>query len=349
MTILLAPTLEADNIGWYLAPSFDPLLLKDAVGSSPFLATKGRGGRDLLAEIRLLADRRPAILDPAQNEAALVRNGRSQRKGWAELEESLDAAALVSPGTYLAEGMSRADAAAALRAERDWARLRKARRRRVFAAVAVDRHFLRDRVDELIAAFRNMDCDIWLTLSGRDDPLSLQGAVEALVRLVMACPRVAVMRCDIGALGGLAFGALMGSIGLTGGVRHSPDGGGGTGNDIPVIYVRTLQSFKKTDLLQSWVQRDADIEHHLSCDEGCCEGQSILRYADPAFASEATIHNMLSLRVEIDAVRKLDHVKRPAKFISLATHALFQHEWMRDTLGKIKVDPQLRQWADLRS
>jgi hypothetical protein len=212
----------------------------------------------------------------------------------------------------------------------------------------LDAHVLRDQTATLIDIFGAVDCEIWLTLSHRNDPLSLDRSVLALVDLVRAVPKVALMRSDVAAIGALAFGATSSCIGLIPSLRHSPDGGGGIGNDIPVVFVRTLLSFKKGDLLQAWVQRDADVENDLRCPEWCCENASLVRFADPALAGLAVLHNMVSLRAVIDDV--LDVAAGPLrqkKFLSLAKIADYQHDRLRQYVDTIKAESQLRQWARL--
>jgi len=331
-------------VGWYLPTTFDPALLKDAVASSPFLVMKGKGGAKQLDDLAQLSLHPTVFLDPAQNEAKKVIKATSVRTGWAELQGHLKVAGLVSPGAYLYPAQTKPELARVVRAEQAWVDDADGDG---FCALCVDADFLRHRTSELIKQFRPLDCGVWLTLSHRNDPLSLQGTVAALVELIQACPNVALMRTDVAGVGAVAFGAAMASIGLSGGMRHSPDGGGGAGNDIPVVFSRTLQSFKKTNVLQGWVQRDADILHDLNCLEWCCAGGSILRYADPALAFETAIHNMVSLRAVAEEVMGLHGSARAAKFVSLARTAWFQHERLSDSIDTIKAEPQLRQWAQV--
>lgn len=331
-------------VGWYLPTTFNPALLKDAVESSPFLVMKGKGGAKQLDDLARLSLHPTVFLDPAQNEAKKVIKATSIRMGWAELQSHLKVAGLVSPGAYLYPAQTKQELARVVRAERAWVAETGSDG---FCAICVDADFLRSRTPELVKQLASLDCRVWLTLSHRNDPLSLQGSVAALVDVVRACPNVALMRTDIAGVGAVAFGAAMASIGLSGGMRHSPDGGGGAGNDIPVVFSRTLQSFKKTNVLEGWVQRDADILYDLNCLEWCCEGGSILRYADPALAFETAIHNMVSLRAVAEEVMGLDASARAAKFVALARTAWFQHERLSDSIDTIKAEPQLRQWAQV--
>lgn len=344
MPALLTPALDASTIGWYLPPSLDVGLLKEATNTAPFLVVKGRTGVKQAHELSRLGVQPTIVLDPAENEAKKILASKSVRTGWVEIETGVNAAALVSPGTYLYSAMSQTEAAQVLKAERDWVAEAGGHG---FAAVCVDAHYLRDRGTELVDLVESLDCDVWLTLSHANDPFSLLGTVTALVELVTACPRVALMRSDMAGLGAAAFGSLLTSIGLSGSVRHSPAGGGGVRTEIPVVFVRTLQSFRKADTLAGWVQRDADIEYDLRCLDWCCEGGSLLRYADPAMAREALVHNMVSVRAVVDEVMELDPSERARKFVALAKHAWFQHERLSDAVAGIRAEPQLRQWAEL--
>jgi hypothetical protein len=344
-TLVIPKPVLTGDIGWYAPASFDATQLKQAADTAPFLIFKGKPGVARANDLRSLGVSIEVVVDPSQYEAAKVRKGKVDRAGWDLIETSANAARLVSPGAFLDEGITPSLANHMVESEVQWVASNGGD---AYASVCLDAHTLRDQTAALIDILGSADCDIWLTLSHRNDPLSLDRTVQALVELVRAVPRIALMRADIAAIGALAFGAATSSIGLIPSLRHSPDGGGGIGNAIPVVFVRTLLSFKKGDLLEAWVQRDADVENDLRCPEWCCENASLVRFADPAMGGLALVHNMVALRAVIDDVLAVDvGPLRQKKFLSLAKIADYQHDRLRDYVDTIKAEAQLRQWARL--
>lgn len=174
----------------------------------------------------------------------------------------------------------------------------------VAASVAVDRRWL-SRTDTrrtLVAALGDVRAPIHLMLSHSADPLGTDSSVTGLVELVQSRSDIAVLRCDHGALGAYAYGAMGGSIGATGGTRHflmPGDGGGGVRDDpTPRVFLPVLLDWwrgSKLGLL--------DIPL-LQCDTGTCAGRNLSRFQDEALLAEADSHSVISWMTLMDELKK---------------------------------------------
>lgn len=332
--------LVAGTVGLYLPGRTPDAIVDLAAGEANFVAVKGRGGVRQVPRLRAAAHHLGVALDPGMYEPKRIESARVERGGWREIQEAAGVSTLVSPGCYLQRDVAFADAQRLLGAERAWLAADRG-----FAAVCVDARFLRDRMSELIRLLQGVGCDVWLTLAHANDPLGVPGAVDALVELIAGTRNVSLMRCDLGGLGAVAYGARRASVGLSATVRHAALGGGGSPSEAPSVFVRRLLAWKKSDVLLAWAAHDGDVERELTCGERCCEGRSLARFADPALRNSALVHNVIAVSALIEEVLTAPPATRAATFKAIATHASFAHEWMAETVPGVKPSAQLRQWA----
>lgn len=341
-TRLTSTGLSTDSLGLYLntMPTIDHL---EIASSSSFVVLKGEKGARLAGQIRD-ETQVPIILDPCGYEP---KRRAPLDDHWRDRQTMANVAQYVSLGVYLHQ-LNRDQWLGLVTAEANWCRTMMPSQASV--AVAIHTDSLISHHGELAAILAGTGLPVWLTLANSNDPLSKLRSVAALVNLLDTVPDISLMRTDVAALGAAACGARLVSIGATTTVRHVSTGGGGSiQSNEPTVFVEELLDWKKPTKLLGWVQREPDVERELVCSRSCCEGESVLRFRDPAEYGGITKHNLTSLRElhgEIVAVGDLS--KRRDKFFSMAGHAIYQSEFLADTIPGVKPSQQIRQWAALR-
>lgn len=342
-TDLLRRGLSAGTLGTYL-----PTRLTDEYVDAALVATlvvvKGSGGIDLVSQVRERGVNAPILLDPAEYEPR--RSKRPRRSvSWREEQARIGAVGFVSPGAFLATDNASAWQQLIDR-EADWCRTSPDAG---YLSVCVATDALLACGEQLGELLLGAGLPVWLSLAHSNDPLAKSGAVRSLVRLLQAVPRISLMRSDVAAIGAVAHGAELGSIGVSSTTRHvSTGGGGGAMSGQPSVFVPTLLDWKKPEVLLGWVQRDADVEYDLVCLEACCEGLPLTRFADPALASHVVRHNMAALSAVHESVIGIDEPDgRTRKFASLVGHASFQADRLADQIPGIRPSYQIKQWRDL--
>lgn len=143
----------------------------------------------------------------------------------------------------------------------------------------------------LIAELSDFGGPVGLMLSKDRDPLDSAKTVEGLITLLREVPKVAVLRCDNGAIGALAFGAVGASIGLTGGTRHfpPPETGGyaDLSDNTPRLLVPSILAWWKGSRLSYM-----DDDWMFRCNCSVCRGQSLTRFQDESLRHEAEAHSV---------------------------------------------------------
>jgi hypothetical protein len=119
-----------------------------------------------------------------------------------------------------------------------------------------------------------------LMLGDPTDPLGSQAAVEGLVAMVTALDSVALMRSDLSAIGAVARGALMGSIGTLTSCRNfvqpTKRAGGVPDDKTPSVLVEAIASYVRGSKLE-YVEGDRGI---LTCQCPVCDGRSLTRFGE---------------------------------------------------------------------
>lgn len=189
--------------------------------------------------------------------------------------------------------------------------------------VAIDARLLRSDPtrSELVAALSTVEGPFGLMLGGnRRDPLDDVRIVEGLVRLVTALPAVAVLRCDHGALGAFAFGAVAGSIGITAGARHFTLPGERAFADVedksPRVYWPFAQTWRKGSLFAQMGPIDL-----LRCFCTVCQGKSLSRFHSQETTIEAAKHSVACWRSTAVDLRAKSGSARQDEWIKLCALA----------------------------
>lgn len=168
--------------------------------------------------------------------------------------------------------------------------------------------WLKDGLPCLINEVRSAQRPVALILLHPFNGFDEAGTVAGLVAFMAAIDGlpVVLLRCDISAVGAVAYGAFAGFIGNSAANRHGPTPRrspkkGGKDDDpdqTPSVFVPALHDYVKASKLPSISRReDSSI---LSCHDGFCGGKSLLRLSrlsevDLATArAQAYRHNVAS-------------------------------------------------------
>ena len=145
---------------------------------------------------------------------------------------------------------------------------------------------------------------IALVLEHRDDPLGVQRILEGVVALLRAGVTMITLRCDVSALGLIAYGALAAAYGSRTSIRHlypaSGGGGGGNSNARESAFWPEGTALHYRDLLYDAVTASP----HRPCWEcwcRVCAGRRIERLGT-SLIEEVRQHNsasLLDLRAEL--------------------------------------------------
>ena len=168
--------------------------------------------------------------DAEQLEPRLPFSDDPAADAWLDRQRNARAVGLLAPGVWVPH---RDRSVAAQHLERV-NHLRDTSGDEVVAVLALDSRWLVDGTDEILRVL-NGGGPLALILGDANDPLERRGAVRGLVEIIGELgPQLMVMRCDVGAIGAVACGARLGSIGTTTGVRHVvPPGKGWRRNNFP--------------------------------------------------------------------------------------------------------------------
>jgi hypothetical protein len=160
-----------------------------------------------------------------------------------------------------------------------------------FLVVPVARTWLTTNLDPFVGRLMDAAVPVALMLGDPTDPLGSQAAVEGLVAMVTTLDAVALMRSDLSAIGAVAWGALMGSIGTLTSSRHfvqpTKRAGGVSGDKTPSVLVETIASYVRGSKLE-YVEGDGGF---LTCHCPTCDGRSLTRFGRTLYAPEALFHN----------------------------------------------------------
>lgn len=204
------------------------------------------------AELRRSGFDGPVVVDPARYDRHAPVNEQLSFAGllkdWVDRQAQYRVAACLSPSAYVDDGDLGA-LQAAIDDGVEFCRLASASGHRApgFLVVPVARAWLTTHLDPLVARLADADVPVALMLGDPTDPLGSQAAVEGLVAVVAALHVVALMRSDLSAIGAVAWGALMGSIGTLTSWRHfvqpTKSAGGVSGDKTPSVLVEVITSY----------------------------------------------------------------------------------------------------------
>lgn len=201
-----------------------------------------------------------------------------------------------------------------------------------------------------------------LVLLDHYNGLDLAGSIAGLCTFLAAVEDVPIvlLRCDISAIGAVAYGAFAGFIGWSTDTRHGPlpfgrPGPGGRGDrerdETPAVFVPSLHDYFKASLFPAIARRGR--QDVLRCDGPSCGGDCLLQIAGIS-------------EVDLGAARALAYSHNVATAEQIARRVLAREEprdawWETCKAGadataslvedglSIPVARWLRQWVELGS
>jgi len=191
---------------------------------------------------------------------------------------------------------------------------------------------------------------IALILEDTGDPFKARYALQGLVEILQLGVKVYVLRCDVAAVGALAFGAETAAVGTRTALRHfypqvENNGGGGVAQ--VAALVRGTLSYVSLDKIDKEVQKDPDNQLWW-CDCVVCGGQNlswIKGAPDPRVA--AYLHSVEALyQIRADLFENnATPAQRRRAWIAQCDSAIFQHE---DIVSGWEPQKVLGNWSSLR-
>lgn len=152
----------------------------------------------------------------------------------------------------------------------------------------IENWWLREGLSCLTEEVQKAGRPVALVLLHRYNGLDAVGAISGLLTLIAAVRPlpVVLLRCDISAVGAVAYGSFAGFVGWSATTRHGPLPIGRPENgepdedrdDSPGVFVPALHTYFKASKLPAFARRrNLDV---LRCDDPFCRGSSLLRAAE---------------------------------------------------------------------
>jgi hypothetical protein len=152
----------------------------------------------------------------------------------------------------------------------------------------IESWWLREGLSCLTEEARAAGRPVAIVLLHRFNGLDAAGAIAGLLTFIPAIGQlpVVLLRCDISAVGAVAYGAFAGFVGWSASTRHGPlpmrQPGRAQDDDdrdeSPGVFVPALHDYFKASKLPAFARsRRLDV---LRCDDPVCRGSSLLRIAE---------------------------------------------------------------------
>ncbi|MYA85232.1 MAG: hypothetical protein F4Y12_06565 [Acidimicrobiaceae bacterium] len=260
---------------------------------------------------------------------------------WRTRQQELEVTELISPGSFVDDG-DEVGLRRAVECEAAWANEAGGR-----VSLCLHNRWLTRDLGTLVAALQELAMPLALAFGVAYDPLDRRGAVRGLVEVLRSCSDVAVLRCDIGAIGAVANGAALGAVGTAGNVRHGVpahrSGGGSSDDTSPTVFIEQTLSFKRGSLLESLPPYAG-----MRCWLECCEGSDLRRFATDESAPQAMRHNRMAIGNVAGRVLANLPALRPQAFSDLCADAIAAaSEWSVRAEQLMDVRHQVEAWARL--
>lgn len=267
---------------------------------------------------------------------------------WLDRERSANVNEFLSPGEFIA--VSDTDTLKRVIAEQSvWTQAAGGGR----LVLYLDGRWLQNGREQAIIDSLEFDADagtpVAVALGDSGDPLKLTGAVAGYAHLVEAVPDIAVLRCDLGAVGGLAYGASWTSAGTGTANRHfqppNKKKSSGAPGDVPSALVRQLLAFKIGTSLLALPKNRVPV-----CHLSCCGGKPLSRFNDKKWAAEVRAHNVETMAAIVSELLTVSDARQAGEWRRLCLAAVDA----RRALAAETHDPnwdltdQITQWSLLR-
>jgi hypothetical protein len=159
-------------------------------------------------------------------------------------------------------------------------------------------------------AVSRFDGAVGIVLASANNPLAAPEQIRGAADLFRSAGNVMALRCDEAAIGLLAQGARLASVGSTSTTRHlfygRPSSKPKRRPGHEVFHPRTMSWIKHYQLDLFAVPTE-----DLLCSCAVCKGRSILRFADPGLAPDVLAHSILCLQaLAADVINAPDPVAR---------------------------------------
>jgi hypothetical protein len=223
------------------------------------------------------------------------------------------------------------------------------------AVVALTYHWFRGfDLKTLIAEIRTASRPVAIALADAFNPLNHRDTVDGLVRLIgeVRPVPVALLRCDVSAVGAVAYGASLGAVGLTTTSRHYATGfrtrPGVWRDSSPRLFVPALLDYFKASKLTELVTEPDDPVLSCLCEE--CDGESLLRFAeDDRVKLDAERHNLHATEDVAWRVVRLPAPRRPVVWRQMCRDAFRRFGDIREQrhADVPQAESWLRQWCEL--
>ena len=341
-TVRVAPDVQVSAVTWYLSGG-----LSDAEQLEHARATNGavlRGDQGHRVGVKL----RKAGFDGRLwlDATAWERSGDPPPDTllgdrWRRLQEELGVEEVLSPGSFVA-GSDLSELSTALEAEGAWVATNGGR-----LSLTLGASWLTSGLPHLILWLGDVEAPLALAFADPNDPLGHPGAVHGLVELLRSVDDVAILRCDLGAVGAVAHGASMGAIGTSTTVRHAVPPGrnaGGRRNDpSPSVFVTKLLDFRRGSLLEEFPR-----EASPTCELVCCQGQQLRRFNGKHAGAEARRHNRIAIGDVIGRIVQTPPELRAEAFKAMCAAAEYAVAELASAARRpLKLRPQIKAWAQV--
>ncbi|MDX6296469.1 MAG: hypothetical protein QOI51_326 [Nocardioidaceae bacterium] len=333
--------LRTDVVSWYVGGDPDAEAHEFAASSGGVVLARNAGfsaGRRL----RRMGWKGRLWLDPDTSKDVEPPSLFPNQRDWAELQREVGVDTLFTPGGWLTACDIPAMWAAIDR-QAEWARKEGG------AVVNLVAHWtwLTTGLDALVSRLSELDgAPVAIAFEDRGDPLARRGAVAGLIRLARSIPNLAVLRCDVGAIGAVANGAAHGSVGRTTTLRHVSTGAGGTrGPRYPsVFWPATMDWYlgPKLHRYATW-----DTQGALRCDLAGCDGRDLGRFGRVEDAAEARQHNRHALAALVAEVLKPSPGRRAGEFAQRCRDATKRSMELATAFKApdLRPSPQIEAWS----
>jgi hypothetical protein len=171
---------------------------------------------------------------------------------------------------------------------------------RVVAVLPLHMDWLLGDADRLIAAINASGVPVALIIEHRRDPFALPKAVLGLLKvLAQVKVNVLLLRCDLSAIGAVAFGASVGAIGTTTSLRHlfpivakgkTRRGGGAK----VAAYVPSCMTYRTLEKIFDAINADFAHQERWKCPCRYCGGELLSGIVDEVRAYQ---HSLASIAV----------------------------------------------------
>ena len=343
MTAAQAPKRVATrDVVWYLGARLTDTERLDYALATGGVVLRGESGCKAAASLRDAKFNGRIWIDPAAYEQPKQPEPDTLFGDWWQLRQGeLRVEEFISPGSYVDAG-DMESLRRSLDSEGAWVSRAGGR-----LSLSLRAGWLTKHVEPLIAELQVADAPFALAFADSNDPLGLRGAVSGLVALLESVDDIAVLRCDLGAIGAIAHGAVLGALGTSTGVRHAVPPGhqpGGVANDkSPSVFLPKLLDFKLGSFLDSFPRAASP-----TCELECCEGAPLRRLNDEHMNLEARRHNRLAIGELIHRVVATEQSHRAQVFRSLCIDAEYEAQELSGLARRpLRVRPQVAAWARL--